>query len=84
MYTEKDADLASAAKYILQTTNTVIAVRIYYGLNCTPMADLRMSDGVVETIRWTDIKERKKFIPLITGYTLIYDERPKRDWEEWL
>jgi hypothetical protein len=48
------------------------------------MADLRMADGVVETICWTDIKARKQFEPGINGYTLIYDERPKRSWEEWL
>ena len=73
---------------------TVLAVRIYYYGSCggngatfmsstTPMADLKMSDGVVETIQWNDVKQRKEFLPLITGYTLIYDERPKRPWEEW-
>lgn len=63
---------------------SVIAVRIYYGLNNTPMADLRMSDGVVETIQWTSVKEREAFVPLINGYTLFYDERAKRTWNEWL
>lgn len=63
---------------------TVIAVRIYEGLNSTPYADLRMSDGVVEHIQWNDVKQRKEFIPLMTAYTLIYDERPKREWEEWI
>lgn len=63
---------------------TVLAVRIYYGINNTPMADLMMSDGVLETIQWTDVKSRDKFMNMITGYTLIYDERPKRDWKEWL
>ena len=63
---------------------SVIAIRIYFGVNYTPMADLRMSDGVVETIQWTNVKARNKFMPLINGYTLVYDERPKRDWKEWL
>jgi len=62
----------------------VIAIRIYYGLNSTPMADLRMNDGVVEHIQWNDIKARKNFEPMINGYTFVYDERPKRKWEEWL
>lgn len=62
---------------------SVIAIRIYYGLNNTPMADLRMSDGVIETIQWTDVKQRKQFESSINGYTLIYDERPKREWSEW-
>jgi hypothetical protein len=60
-----------------------IAVRIYYGLHQTPMADIKFNDGVTETIQWTDTKQRKEMIPYITGYTLIYDERPKRNWDEW-
>jgi len=63
---------------------TVIAIRIYLTLNCTPMADLRMSDGVVEHIQWNDVKQRKPFEKQITGYTLWYDEREKRPWNEWL
>ena len=64
-------------------TQGVLAIRIYYGLNNTPMADLKMADGVVETIQWTDVKQRKQFESGINGYTLIYDERPKREWSEW-
>lgn len=62
----------------------VVAIRIYYKDGHIPMADLRMSDGVVETIEWTNVKQRKEFEKFITGYTLIYDEREKRSWEEWL
>lgn len=62
----------------------VLAIRIYYGLNNTPMADLYMVDGVVETIQWTDVKQREEFAKGINGYTLIYDERPKKEWSEWL
>ncbi len=61
-----------------------IAVRIYFDVNATPMADIRMNDGVVEHITWTDVRQRKQFQDAINGYTLIYDERPKRDWNEWL
>jgi hypothetical protein len=61
----------------------VLAIRIYLGGNCTPMADLRMADGVVETICWVDVKARKQFEQGINGYTLIYDERPKVPWEDW-
>lgn len=63
----------------------VLAIRIYYeGSSCVPMADLRMNDGVVEHICWVDVKQRKEFEPGINGYTLIYDERPKCDWDAWL
>lgn len=61
----------------------VIAIRIYLGLNNTPMADLKMADGVCETIQWTDVKQRKQFESCINGYTLFYDERPKREWDQW-
>lgn len=61
-----------------------IAVRIYFAGAMTPFADLIMSDGVVETIQWTDVKEREAFAKTINGYTLIYDEREKREWKEWL
>ena len=64
----------------------VIAIRIYLGgyAGTTPMADLRMLDGVVETIEWTNTKQREQFKSGINGYTLIYDERPKCDWSEWV
>lgn len=62
----------------------VMAVRIYFdGASKMPMADLRMVDGVVEHICWVDVKQRKRFDAGINGYTLFYDERPKREWEEW-
>ena len=62
----------------------VVAARIYYSHNFTPMADLRFNDGVVETIRWTDVEQRKAFESYLNGYTLIYDEREKKPWNEWL
>lgn len=62
----------------------IIAIRIYYGINHTPMADLLFIDGVVETIQWTDVKARKEFESMITGYTLYYDEREKKAWDDWL
>lgn len=64
---------------------SVLAIRIYFdGWDTTPMADLCMSDGVVETICWTDVRERREFEKYINGYTLVYDERPKRSWSRWL
>lgn len=64
----------------------VLAVRIYLGgyTGTVPMADLYIADGVFETIEWTNKRERKAFEAGINGYTLIYDERPKRSWEEWI
>ena len=63
----------------------ILAVRIY-SINggCIPtMADLKFSDGVMETIEWTNVKQRKEFSKYINGYTLFYDERPERNFNEW-
>lgn len=62
---------------------SVIALRIYYAFDRIPMADLLMSDGVIETIEWTNVKQRKQFAECINGYTLVYDERPKASWKEF-
>ena len=61
----------------------ILAIRIYVTDHYTPMADLKTVNGEVITIRWTDVEARKQYEPFITGYTLIYDERPKRTWDEW-
>lgn len=62
----------------------ILAVRIYFIKDdSTPMADLKFSDGVMETIEWTNVKQREEFLQYINGYTLFYDERPKRDFTEW-
>ena len=62
----------------------VTAVRIYFDpehFGKEIMADLLMSDGVIETIVWTDKKKRKPFMEMIGGYTVFYDERYKLDWD---
>ena len=62
----------------------VIAVRIYCDyVYCATMADLRMNDGVTETINWCDKRQRESFTQYMNGYTLIYDERPKKDWSDY-
>jgi xanthine dehydrogenase iron-sulfur cluster and FAD-binding subunit A len=60
----------------------IVAIRIYYGgFGATPYADLKMNDGVVETIEWTDAKQRAEFMPYMNGYTFIYDERRRASFE---
>lgn len=60
----------------------VKAVRIYYSGYAT-LADLLTNDGVTETIDWCDKRQRESFLPMMNGYTMIYDERPKKDWSEY-
>lgn len=61
----------------------IVAIRIYYDDYMWPMADLKTCDGSIKTIRWNDVEQRNEFMPYINGYTLIYDERSKRLWDEW-
>lgn len=75
----------SIKNYDPSAYGAIIAIRIYY-LNggTTPYADLAFPNGKYTTIAWTDVQTRKKYASGITGYTLFYDEREKRDFEEWL
>lgn len=61
-----------------------IAIRIYLGgiTRTIPMADIKTSDGTIHTIEWANSIQRERF--RIDGYTLFYDERPKREWKDWL
>ena len=66
----------------MMISKTVIAIRIYYGgvTAVCPMAELLFSDGVIEKIEWCNVKERARLMKFITGYTMVYDDRPKMDW----
>ena len=61
----------------------VVAIRIFYDQYMTPMADLKMIDGKMVTIQWSRMNDVEPFLPFINSYTLIYDEREKRTWDEW-
>lgn len=58
----------------------VNAIRIYWdGIRI--MADLKFAYGDMETIEWTNVEQRERYV--INGYTLIYDEREKPKWEDF-
>lgn len=63
---------------------TVVAIRIYLENGHQPMAELAFAFGGTETIHWDDIAEREKYSAGINAYTLIYDERPKREFKDWV
>lgn len=63
----------------------IIAIRIYLVDYHIPMADLVFAyDGRYTTIEWANIYHRSKYESGINGYTLIYDERPKKEFKEWI
>lgn len=70
-------------RYNVQRDGIVNAVRIYIDEHATPYADLILAFGGKRTIRWTDVEQRKEYAPGINGYTLFYDERNKRPFDEW-
>lgn len=71
-------------KYSPDNYGCIIAIRIYLVHGHIPMADLVFPDGRYTTIEWTNVSHRDKYKSGINGYTLIYDERPKKDFKEWI
>ncbi len=70
--------------YDPNTSGVIVAMRIFYAENgFTPMAELVFAFGRSKTIRWDVIEENEIYLPGINAYTLIYDERPKKEFNEW-
>lgn len=65
------------AFYNSTINGAVNAIRIFYGENQTPMAELAFAFGGTATIEWTNVEMRKKYIEGINGYTFFFDERDK-------
>ena len=66
----------------------IVAMKIYFDPNdphgATPYACCVFSDGTPITFVLSDVAEREKYLPYVNAYTLIYDERPKKNFEEWI
>lgn len=60
-----------------------VAVKIYLNDHCTPIAECVTANGWTDTIEWNNEVQRTIANRYINGYTLIYDERPKRPFDEW-
>lgn len=70
--------------YDPSTHGAIVAMRIFYAEDgMTPMAELVFAFGRSEIIQWNLIAEREMYLSGINAYTLVYDERPKREFEEW-
>ncbi len=61
----------------------VVAIRIYYEGDRSPMAEIITAFGYSKTIAWTHVDSKKEFECGINGYTLFYDEREKCKFEDW-
>lgn len=70
--------------YDVKRDGAVVAIRIYFEGDRNPMADLALAFGKKVTIDWVNPTQREEYAPGINGYTLIYDERDKRSFEDWV
>lgn len=76
---------SSIKKYNPSADGAILAIRIYLIPGGTsPHADLVFPGGKYTTITWTNVEHRNKYASGITGYTLIYDEREKCEFKEWI
>lgn len=81
---DKFIDNDSIFVYNTDTYGCVMAIRIYLVHGHIPMAELVFPDGRYTTIEWANVSHRDKYKSGINAYTLIYDERPKKDFKEWI
>ena len=72
------------ANYTPDQYGVVIAIRISMADNGhTPIAELKLAFGETVVIRWDCVDHRERFLSGINAYTLYYDERPKRSFDQW-
>jgi len=67
--------------YNPSVNGAVVAMRIFFGNDRVPMAELAFAYGGTQTIEWTNVDQRMVYSSGINGYTLIYDERDKADFQ---
>lgn len=70
--------------YTPEKYGIVEAIRIFYGKACWPYATLAFAYGGTVTIDWANVEERKKYMPGINAYTLIIDDRVKKNFEDYV
>ena len=71
--------------YNPQEQGAITAIRIYYAEdNITPMAQFAFAYGETATIEWTNPVHRNSYANGINGYTLIFDEREKADFQNFV
>lgn len=76
------------AKFANSTNGSIIALRIFFDdaseHPCAPMAEVVYANGTTSRFRWDNIEAREAHMPYVNAYTLIYDERPKRAFCDWI
>lgn len=75
-----------AGNNLKASSRVAIAMRIYDDKESVKvMAEMLFQEGDSLTFAWNSIEDRQRHLPLINGYTLIYDERVKEaePFEYW-
>lgn len=74
----------SMFKYEPSKDGAITAIRIYYMNDRTPMADLAFAFGGMATIEWTNVVQRESYKSGINGYTYVFDEREKSNFNSFV
>lgn len=69
--------------YSAERYGAILAIKITLDDKATPQATLISAYGKEFHIQWNMPSKVAEFEQGITGYTLFYDERPKRPFNEW-
>lgn len=81
------SELAHAEEpYDPRKHGAVEAIRIFMDeeKHISPMAELAFAYGGTVVIDWVNPVHRQRYMSGISGYTLIYDERPRREFKDWI
>lgn len=70
--------------YTPEKYGIVEAIRIFYGKACWPYATLAFAFGGTVTIDWANVEERNKYMHGINAYTLIIDDRVKKNFKNYV
>jgi len=72
-------------KYNPQKDGAVVAVRIFEdGGSLFPKAEMAFAFGGTEIIEWTNSEQRTPFLRGMNGYTFIFDERQKHNFNHYV
>lgn len=74
----------SIFKYDPPKDGAITAIRIYFMHDRIPMADLAFAFGGMATIEWTNVVQRENYKSGINGYTYVFDEREKPDFNSFV
>ncbi len=74
----------TAKTYEPSKDGAITAIRIFYENDRTSMAELAFAFGGTVVIEWTNVDQRNTYKKGINGYTFVFDEREKGDFNSFV